>query len=84
MTTRTILTTSVLTTTSQHATRPVHVTRFFRVTDSDRRAFSINYYRVFHEEMLKLFRDLMIRHVNWTFIDGQPEFLDNSALGTSL
>ena len=48
--------------------------RFFKVTDSsDARAFSVGYYRVFKEELLKLSRDLMLgTMMNWTTIDGQP------------
>ena len=58
-------------------------TRFFKVTDSsDSRAFSVGYYRVFKEELLKLSRDLMLgTMMNWTTIDGQPEFIQDSVYG---
>jgi hypothetical protein len=58
-------------------------TRFFRVTDdSDMRAFTINYYRVFKEEMLKLVRDMMMSTMmNWIYIDGNPSFVQDTIFG---
>ncbi|MEE2757605.1 MAG: zinc-dependent metalloprotease [Myxococcota bacterium] len=62
----------------------INGTRFFRIRDdSDSRAFNINYYRVFREEMLKLTRDMvMSTMMNWTYIDGNPSFVQDTVFGS--
>ena len=61
----------------------VNGTRFFRIRDeSDTRAFGINYYRAFREEIIKLVRDMVMSSMmNFTYIDGNPSFVEDSVFG---
>jgi hypothetical protein len=58
-------------------------TRFFKITDdSDNRQYSIGYYKVFKDELLKLTRDMLMGTMtNRTYVDGQNVFLQDSIYG---
>lgn len=55
-------------------------TRFYRVTDeSDTRRFSVGYYRVFREEIVKMIRDLVLGTlVNSSISNDQIDFLSDT------
>ena len=60
-----------------------NATRFFKILDySDDRQFSINYYRTFREEMLKVMRDVVMGAIlNFSVLNNQYQFITDSIYG---
>jgi hypothetical protein len=61
----------------------INGTRFFKVLDySDERRFSINFYRTFREEMLKVMRDVVMGALlNFSVLNNQYQFIQDSIYG---